>query len=532
MLEVERLASSVRAFDAPMLELFRWVGQRYVAPLAAVIDRAVPPRVASEEAEPVARPRLSDRGRGPASSVLPGYRGAGALLGAIAERRSGAFALRPAPEDEAAAIVECVAACLATGRRALVLVPEADPVPWTVTALTDAFGDRVVVFVGGERRERYRTWLSIQQGDGDVIVATRPGAFAPVPELGLIAVSRESHPAFREDRAPYHHARDVALARARLGGAVAVVAALCPSAEVAASGIPTVEPQNRRWPAVEVVKPAAEGRAPRLVRALGETRRGFLFSPLPGYGVARVCRTCGEPAACAACGGLLRQEAGRVACVVCGAAGACAVCGGTSFGVRRGGQERVEEWASRAAPVPVRRVDRPRLPRDSEILVGGPDDVRDLGVGGLDLVAVLDVDRAARRPGISARERALATWMEAVGWARPHGRAIVQASDPSDAAVQALVRGRADRFHERERARRADAGFPVGAAVFRVRGDDRLAEQLAARDPITLLVAGGAGAPTVCLLAVAADRVEAFGRAIRDLAVEGVVDRVEADPHL
>jgi primosomal protein N' len=180
----------------------------------------------------------------------------------------------------------------------------------------------------------------------------------------------------------------------------------------------------------------------------------------------------------------------------------------------------------------VRRVDRPRLPGASEVLVGGPDDVRDLGVGGLDLVAVLDVDRAARRPGISARERALATWMEAVGWARPHGRAIVQASDPSDAAVQALVRGRADRFHERERARRADAGFPVGAAVFRVRGDDRLAEQLAARDPITLLVAGGAGAPTVCLLAVAADRVEAFGRAIRDLAVEGVVDRVEADPHL
>ena len=532
MLPVERLASTVPAFDAQMLELFRWVADRYVAPLAAVIDRAVPPRVASEEGRSPAPPARPATGRGPVSSVLPGYRGAGALLRALTERRPATFALRPAPEDAAAVIVECVAACLASGRRALVLVPEADPVPHTVSTLTDAFGDRVTTFVGGDRRERYRTWLSIRRGDGDVIVATRPGVFAPVRDLGLVAVSRESHPAFREDRSPYLHAREVALARARLTGAVAVVSALCPSAEVAASGIPTVEPPERRWPAVEVVKPGPEGRAPRLVRALAEVRRGFLFSPVPGYGVARVCRSCGEPAACSTCDGMLRQQGGRIVCVVCGAAGTCVACGGTSFGVRRGGQERVEEWASRAAGVPVRRVERPRLPMDREIIVGGPDDVRDLGVGDLELVAVLDADRAARRPGIAARERALATWMEAVGWARPRGRAIVQASDPSDTAVQALVRGRADRFHERERARRAEAGFPVGAAVFRVRGDERLPAHLSALDPLTLLAAGGAGGPTVCLLAVAAERVTTFGQAIRELATDGVVDRVEADPHL
>jgi hypothetical protein len=193
----------------------------------------------------------------------------------------------------------------------------------------------------------------------------------------------------------------------------------------------------------------------------------------------------------------------------------------------------VEEWASRAAPVPVRRVDTPRLPHEGEILVGGADDVRDLGVGALDLVAVLDADLAARRPGVTARERALAVWMEAVGWARPGGRAIVQASDPSDPAVQALVRGNASRFHEHERRRRADAGFPVGVPVFRVTGDDRVAAHLRELDPVTILIAaGGGGAPTVCLLAVAHERLEAFGAAMRELAAGGVVDRVEADPHL
>ena len=531
-LKVERLASSVRAFDGEMLELFRWVAERYVAPLATVIGRAVPPRVAGEEANVLGSAREPSAPRGIASSVLPGYRGAGALLRAIAGREHAAFALRPAPEDEAAVIVDSVAACLVAGRRALVLVPEADPIPSTAIALQRAFGDGVVLFVGGDRRERYRTWLRIGRGDAGVVVATRPGVFAPVPNLGLVAVSRESHPALREDRAPYFHAREVALARARRAGAVAILSALCPSAEVAAASYPIVEPPDRRWPPVEIVRPGPEGRAPRLVQALRTTRRGFVFSPLPGYGVARVCRSCGRPAACAVCRGALRQMAGRIACVVCGADGACAVCGARSFGVRRGGEERVEEWAARAAPVPVRRMDRPALPTDAEILVGGPDDVRDLGTGNLELVAILDADRAARRPGVAARERALAVWMEAVGWARPHGRAIVQASDPSDTAVQALVRGRTDRFHEQERRRRADAGFPVGTPVFRVVGDERLTAALEGIDPVSLLVAGaGAGAPTVCLVAVALDRVPAFARVVRELAAEGVVERVEADPH-
>src|SRR3954467_15626275 len=147
-------------------------------------------------------------------------------------------------------------------------------------------------------------------------------------------------------------------------------------------------------------------------------------------------------AACAVCGGMLRASEGEIRCVVCEARGRCARCGGTTFGVRSGGAERVERWASRAARVPVRRVREPRLPSpDGEVLVGGPEAVRDLGVAAVDLVAILDADRAARRPGLTAMERALAVWMEAIGWARPAGSAIVQTAHPGDPAVQALVRG-------------------------------------------------------------------------------------------
>src|SRR5438093_594365 len=123
------------------------------------------------------------------------------------------------------------------------------------------------------------------------------------------------------------------------------MAALCPSGEAMTTGAAEVIPRARGWPPVGVVRPGPGGRAPRLVSALKGVNRGFLFQPLPGYGVARVCRACGEPAACAACGGMLRSQGGAVRCTVCGADGTCASCGAADFGIARGGAERVEEWA-------------------------------------------------------------------------------------------------------------------------------------------------------------------------------------------
>ena len=533
ILDVRKAVSPVRYFDADLLELLRWVSERYVAPLAAVIARSHPPRVASEEAG-IPSGTIGDTGR----SVVPSrplgdYRN-GPELGLAIGGEAGLFLVRPAPEDEVSIAVEAVANCLAGRRRAIVLVPEASPRPATAVAVEEAFGERVGVLLGGDRRMRYRRWLEIRSGRYEVVVGTRPAVFAPQPDLGLIFVSRESHPAHREDRLPYHHSRDVSLRRAELSGSVCVLSAICPSTESTLLLATLVAPTTRRWPPVEVVRPGPEGRAPRLVRALREAKRAFLLSPLHGYGVAQVCRVCGNPAACTACGGLLRSEEGVVRCVVCEAEGRCAVCGAIDFGIRRGGAERVEEWASSTAPVPVRRIPpkgRPRLPVEGEILVGGPEAVRDLGPGGLDLVAILDADLAERRPGLASRERALSTWMEAVGWARPSGRAIVQTERSTEAAIQALVRGNPDRFHSDERRRREAAGFPIGAAVFRIAGPPALEDALSSFRPTTLLVSS-VGDQTVCLLALEPDRVPEFGRAVRELAARDLVTRVEAEPHL
>ncbi len=538
LLAVKERVSQVRFFDPQMLELLRWVGERYVAPLASVIERAVPPRVVSEEVALGAGGRTDGHAAGRTEATSPrleAYRAGPGLLEAL-RGGAGAFVLRPAPADEQVVAVEAVGETLARGRTAIVLVPELEPLPATARAVLDAFGEEAVLFAGGSKRARYRTWLQIADGWYRVVVGTRPAVFAPLAGLGLVYVSRESHPGHREERSPYYHVRDVALERARAASGVCVMASMCPSAEAAATGATDVSPAGRWWPPVEVVRPGPEGRAPRLVSLLKRSRRAFVLAPLPGYGVARVCRACGEPAACSACGGVLRAEGGSVRCVVCGAAGRCASCGSTRFGVEPGGAERVEQWAARLAPVTVRRVsdDAPARPVGSrEVLVGGVEAVKDLGrpALGLDLVAILDADRASRRPGLSARERALASWMEAAAWASPSGRVIVQTRSPNDAAVQALVTGNPARFHRAELPRRAQAGFPASAAVFRVVGSARLAAELERLPHRTLLVTAAEG-QTLCLLALDPADVVAFGRAMRELAGRGVVARVEAEPHL
>ena len=107
----------------------------------------------------------------------------------------------------------------------------------------------------------------------------------------------------------------------------------------------------------------------------------------------------------------------------------------------------------------------------------------------------------------------------------------MQTNAANDPAVQALVSGRPERFHRSEAPRRAEAGFPVGAPVFRVAGGPSLEREIEALVHRTLLssVVGGA---TICLVVLDPEQVPVFGGAMRRLAAAGVVTRVEAEPHL
>ena len=564
LLPIRKVHSSVRFFDPKMLRLLRWMSERYIAPLATVIGRSHPPRVVSEEvvegdgaavdaATPARSPSARSRGAPggyarPLTVTRDGPAAKDSVLGRYGDERllepGTTTWLRPLPDEEQSVCVEAVSACLASGKRVVVLVPEVNPVPATARAVLEAFGDRAVAFLGGEPRERYRTWLQIQAGRFDVVVGTRPAVFSPLEDLGLVWISREVHPGHREDRSPYYHVREVAMARARLEEAACVLASLSPSVETAvqvdADAIRTARAARRlereTAPLVETAAPEAEDRSPRLTALLKRARTAALIVSRRGYGIARVCRSCSEPAACAVCRGPIVVERGKPVCRVCGSNGVCANCGSNSFGVERGGTERVAEWAARTAPGPVHVESSGQQPSPLMlgVAVGTAAAVKDVGPLRLDLVGILDADRALGRAGVHAGEQALATWMEAAAWAGPRsdgGRVLVHTRSPAHQAIQALVRWEPLPFLLAQAKGRAEAGFVPGNAVFRVAGSRALDESLTAAGAASVLATGVEGG-TLCLVAVPPKALARFREAILRLAGQGEVTRVEAEPQL
>jgi primosomal protein N' (replication factor Y) len=119
--------------------------------------------------------------------------------------------------------LRAVAAALAQGRRAIVLVPEISLTPQTTRRFLARFPGRVgLVHSQLSPGERHDTWQRARKGEIDVIVGPRSALFAPLPDLGLIVLDEEHDASFKaQGRAPTYHARDAALELARQVGSQA-----------------------------------------------------------------------------------------------------------------------------------------------------------------------------------------------------------------------------------------------------------------------------------------------------------------------
>jgi primosomal protein N' (replication factor Y) len=492
-------------FDADDLRLCRWVARRWGGTLASVLRHAVPRRVAAVEASIAGwgDPPVVEAAAQPPCPTGAWRRYAGsALLRAAAspagaDGRPPAFWLQPLPGDDLAALVtDLVARCLAAGRSALVLAPDPQsPVPDACLALAGAAG----ADLRGARsdRARYRAFLRGRTGHARVQVGERAGVFGPLRDLGLIVVTDEANPAYKERRSPRHHARDVALARGRMAGATTVLTGALPSAAVwrllGRGDMVAVEAQRTdvraQAPRVEVVDPRERqtvrsrlsGPADEAVRsAIADDGVAVVLVARRGDGTVLACRRCGLRATCPVCeGSVAPLGARRRRCATCGwegPAAACAACGGTGFAPLAAGTTRWAAELQRAHPeaevVVMEGFDAPGPTRRPAIAVmtRGSVVTRPAWLGD-DVVGVLvlpDPDALLGRPRHDAAEDLLRLCMTIV-WAR---RIIVQTRQPTHPAIQALVRWDAAGFWRGEAERRAELGYPPSRVLIHLDAED------------------------------------------------------------
>ena len=490
-------------FDEDGLRFYRWVAQRYAAPLAAVLRHAVPDRVAAVEREPAPPVAPSTAAlAAPAGPVAAGrsddwtvYTDGSRMAASVG---SAAAATGPAPawwwspepgEDVAARLHTLVARCVNSGRRALVLVP--DPATTVADALLQAAGASGVDLRVQDPAARYRAALRCRDGPATLAVGLRGACLAPLPDLGLVVVVDEANPAYKERRAPRHHARDVALARARLAGATCVLTSALPSAAcwrlLSQGHVLAVTSQRERVRGlrapvhvVDLADPRPGRRRARLTleatRALrGAVEQGqaaVVLAARRGEGSVPACSDCGLRVACGVCDGALAPTADEVdwTCLVCGARvprAACVACGGRRFAALAAGAGRLASELARAFPAAeVARMEGfdapgPRGRPAIGVMTRGSVVQRPTWLAGEQaaVTVVLDADALLGRPRFDAGEDALRLWLASLQWSRS---LVLQTREPTHVAVGALVRRDAEGFWRREAERPGRARLAAG----------------------------------------------------------------------
>jgi primosomal protein N' (replication factor Y) len=119
---------------------------------------------------------------------------------------------------------------LTLGKQAIVLVPEIALTPQTVRRFVSRFPGQVgLVHSKLSLGERYDTWRRARDGELGVVIGPRSALFVPMPRLGLVVVDEFHDDSYYQSEAmPHYHARHVAVAYARLAGAVCLMGSATP----------------------------------------------------------------------------------------------------------------------------------------------------------------------------------------------------------------------------------------------------------------------------------------------------------------
>ncbi|MCW2678962.1 MAG: Primosomal protein, partial [Frankiales bacterium] len=224
------VVSPERVLTPEVAELARGVADRTAGTLPDVLRLAIPPRHARVEAEAAVEPAPAPAAPEPGSWTR--YGAGPGFLTALAEGRSPRAVWNALPGPEwPAEVAAAVQACAASGRGAVVVVPDSRDLDRVTQALAEAGVPAVSLSADLGPAERYRRWLQVLRGSVRVAVGTRAAAFAPVHDLGLVVVWDDGDDLHAEPRAPYPHVREVLALRAHLSGAAMLVGGHARTAE-------------------------------------------------------------------------------------------------------------------------------------------------------------------------------------------------------------------------------------------------------------------------------------------------------------
>ena len=399
--------------------------------------------------------------------------------------------------------MEMIARVLRDGKQAIVLIPEIALTYQTVMRFYKRFGNRISILNSRmSNGERYDQMMRAKEGGVDVMIGPRSALFTPFPNLGLIVIDEEHEPTYKSEQIPRYHARETAIARAKLEGASVVLGSATPSLEAfyrAEQGeyeILTLRERSQKQslPTVHTVDLREELKAGNrsiiseklhelMEDRLEKRQQTILFINRRGYAGFISCRACGHVVKCPHCDvSMTSHRGGKLVCHYCGyeqqEVFECPECGSKHIGGFRAGTQQIEELVKREFPkARVLRMDMDTTKEkdghekiletfaneEADILIGTQMIVKGHDFPNVTLVGILAADLSLFADDYRAGERTFQLLTQAAGRAgrgREKGEVVIQTYSPEHYAIQTAANQDYEAFYEEEIAYRKLMGYP------------------------------------------------------------------------
>ena len=415
--------------------------------------------------------------------------------------------------------IKLIESCLASGKSAMLLVPEIALTPQLLGLLAAYFGDKVAVLHSSlSSGERYDQWKRVRSGEAAVVVGTRSAVFAPCTP-GLIILDEEQEHSYKSENSPRYSAKEVAIWRGTKENALVLLGSATPSVESmyrAKSGTYRLYTLKERYngkplPDVEIVDMREEMKLGNdlslsvplrhaMIEACEADKQAILLLNRRGNSRALVCVDCRETPECPRCSVRMTYHSAnnRLMCHYCGhsqpAPEKCPSCGGPMKTIGTGTQKVQEEleflfpdWENlRMDTDTVNAVNthekiletfqEQRIP----VLIGTQMVAKGLNLPDVTLVGVLDADLNLYTGGYRAGETTFNMLTQVVGRAGrgdTAGRAVIQTLAPEHQVIRLAAKQDYDGFYDLEvNLRRVQNTPPFGdVAVITVTGQEETA---------------------------------------------------------
>lgn len=317
------------------------------------------------------------------------------------------------------------------GHSSILIVPEQSDLE-AVIRCAENLGIQVTAWETKQRSTRFRIFHSILNKTV-IVVGTRSAIYAPVANLGLVAVADDADDSYREVGSPHTHLRDLALLRAADKASLLFAA---PYRSVELQRLVEIGYIKDVTAAFKPLRIAFTDHGVRLddagFRLTKESlTKGTLLVLLPRKGVSSAvyCASCGERLKCE-CGGFVWEPTdGEYSCRLCKKVHfACPDCRSTSLKRGRSGSSRTRSEIGKMFPgASIYEATAERAPeiesKRNQVVVATPGSAPRLQAGYSGLL-VLDTDVWLSAQTLRAEQVAIRDWFEALELLNPDSRVV------------------------------------------------------------------------------------------------------------